>query len=82
MMRERNGSGSEMNGQGVFAWADITSSPACSSVAKGLTEKDGSEEMGKRRERLENQVKKRKGKKKMPEAVEPNVLCNLEYSAV
>lgn len=53
-MRERNGSVSEMNGQGVFAWADITSSPACSSVAKGLTEKDGSEEMGKRRERLEN----------------------------
>lgn len=53
-MRERNGSGSEMNGQGVFAWADITSSPTCSSVAKGLTEKEGSEEMGKRRERLEN----------------------------
>lgn len=31
-MRERKGSGSEMNGQGVFAWADVTSSPACSSV--------------------------------------------------
>ena len=29
-MRERKGS--EMNGQGVFAWADVTSSPACSSV--------------------------------------------------
>lgn len=54
MMIERNGSVSEMNGQGVFAWADITSSPTCSSVAKGLTEKEGSEEMGKRRERLEN----------------------------
>lgn len=54
MMIERNGSVSEMNGQGVFAWADITSSPACSSVAKGLTEKEGSEEMGKRKERLEN----------------------------
>lgn len=43
-----------MNGQDAFALADITSSPACSSVAKGLIEKEWSEEMGKRMERLEN----------------------------
>lgn len=43
-------------------------------------EKEGSEEMRKKRERLENEMKKEK--RKCLEAVEPNVLCNLEYSAV
>lgn len=45
-------------------------------------EKEGSEEMRKKRERLENEMKKEKRKRKCLEAVEPNVLCNLEYSAV